>query len=63
MTRVLTAAVGAPLALAAVLWLPRVPLFVLLLVVFEIAAWEFVRVARVWAPAAPSRPAQTRSAT
>ena len=54
MKRVLTAAIGAPLALAAVLYLPRVALFLLFVAIFEIAVWEFVRIARVWAPAAPN---------
>ncbi len=53
MTRVLTAALAVPLALAAVFLLPAHWFFVLLLVIVEIQVFEFVRVSRSWAPHAP----------
>ncbi len=52
-TRILTALVTVPLALAAVFLLPPHWFFVLLLVVVEIQVFEFVRVCRGWAPHAP----------
>ncbi len=52
-TRIRTAAVAVPLALAASFYLPPHWFFVLLLVVVEIQVYEFVKVCRAWAPHAP----------
>ncbi len=52
-TRILTAAVGVPLALVTIFTLPPLWFFVVLLVVVEIETYEFVRVCRSWAPHAP----------
>lgn len=53
MKRVLTAAVGAPLALAAVFWLPGEWFFLLVLALFLGGAVELVRLSRHLAPAGP----------
>ena len=52
-TRILTAAVTVPLALAAIFVLPGHWFFVLMLVIVEVQVFEFVRVCRAWAPHAP----------
>lgn len=46
MKRVLTAAVAAPLALAAVFFLPRPAFLVFLLVLISVAAFEFIRLSK-----------------
>ena len=51
--RVATAAVGVPLVLAAIFLLPPRWFFVLLLAVVEVQVYEYVRLARAWAPHAP----------
>lgn len=51
--RLLTGVIGAPIALALVFSLPPEAFFVLLLAVFVLAAHEYVRIARHWAPSAP----------
>jgi phosphatidate cytidylyltransferase len=53
MKRVLTAAVGAPLALAAVFWLPGEWFFLLVLALFLGGAVELVRLSRHLAPVRP----------
>jgi len=53
MKRVLTAVIAAPLAIAAVFVLPGFWFLVLLVAVMELAAWEYVRLARHWAPGGP----------
>ncbi len=53
MKRLLTAAVGVPLALAAVFRLPGWAFFILCAILMTGAAWEFARLARPAAPGAP----------
>jgi phosphatidate cytidylyltransferase len=53
MSRLLTAAVGVPIALAALFRLPGWAFFLAIAVAFTGAAWEFSRLARAAAPAAP----------
>jgi phosphatidate cytidylyltransferase len=53
MRRLLTAAVGVPIALLAIFRLPALPFFLLTAVVFVWAAVEFVALARPTAPKAP----------
>lgn len=53
MKRILTAAVGTPLAVAALFKLPPVGFFALVAVLFGFAAWEYARIAAHWAPQAP----------
>lgn len=53
MKRVLTAAIGIPLALAAIFLLPGPGFFLVVLAVIELAVLEYVRVARHWSPSAP----------
>ncbi len=53
MKRLLTAALAVPLALAAVFQLAPLLFFLLLVAIFEIAVFEFVRLSAVWAPRAP----------
>jgi phosphatidate cytidylyltransferase len=55
MQRLLTAAVGTPLLLAAVFLLPSDFFFAMIILVVEWAALEYVRIARAWAPGAPLR--------
>lgn len=47
MKRILTAAVGVPLALAAVYWLPGPVFFLATAIFFEIAVWEYARLAEL----------------
>lgn len=51
--RLLTVAIGAPIALAVVLYLPGDLAFPLFFLVFFLAAVEFLRIARAFAPSAP----------
>ncbi|NJL28460.1 MAG: phosphatidate cytidylyltransferase [Thermoanaerobaculia bacterium] len=51
--RLLTGLIGAPVALALVFFLPPLAFFGLILAVFTLAAFEYVRLARHWAPSAP----------
>lgn len=51
--RLLTGLIGAPIVLALVFLLPPLAFFVLVLAVFGLAAFEYVRLARHWAPSAP----------
>lgn len=51
--RLLTGLVGAPLVLALVFLLPPEAFFLLVLAVFTLAAFEYVGIARHWAPSAP----------
>ncbi|MDH3404509.1 MAG: phosphatidate cytidylyltransferase [Acidobacteriota bacterium] len=53
MKRLITAAVGAPLALWALFRLPTGLFFALAAVLFCFPAWEFSRIQGRWAPAAP----------
>jgi phosphatidate cytidylyltransferase len=53
MKRVLTAAVGAPLALWATFGLPPTWFFAVISVVFCLAAWEYGRIQRHWAAGSP----------
>jgi phosphatidate cytidylyltransferase len=55
MQRLLTAAVGTPLLLAAVFLLRSDFFFALMVLIVDWAALEYVRIARAWAPAAPLR--------
>jgi len=55
MQRVLTAALGLPLLLAAVFLLPSDFFFGLVVLLLNWAALEYVRIARAWAPGAPLR--------
>jgi phosphatidate cytidylyltransferase len=50
MKRVLTAVVGIPLALWAVFYLPELWFFLLVLVLVELAVFEYVRLAQAWTP-------------
>ena len=52
-TRILTVLIAVPMVLVAVFKLPPQWFFVLLLVVVEIAVYEFVKIGRAWAPRAP----------
>ncbi len=53
MKRLITAAIGASLALWALFNLQEVPFFCLVAVLFCLAAWEYARILRHWAPGAP----------
>ena len=53
MKRLLTAAVGIPLALAAVFRLPDVWFFLLLVLLFEVGVLEYIRLGHRMAPGAP----------
>jgi len=53
MKRVLTAAVGVPLALLALFKLPPIGFFVLVAGLFCLAAWEYVQIVAHWTPDAP----------
>jgi phosphatidate cytidylyltransferase len=55
MKRLLTAAIGTPLVLAAVFLLQSWWFFALMAVVVEVATWEYVEIARARAPQAPLR--------
>ncbi len=55
MKRLLTAAIGTPLVLAAVFLLQSWWFFALMALVVEVAAWEYVEIARARAPRAPLR--------
>src|SRR4051812_10701703 len=55
MKRVLTAAIGTPLILAAVFLLDNWWFFALMVLVMEGAAWEYVQIGRSHAPQAPLR--------
>jgi phosphatidate cytidylyltransferase len=55
MKRLLTAAVGIPVALLAVFRLPAGWFLVGILVLFEIAVVEYIRIGQHWAPAGPLR--------
>jgi phosphatidate cytidylyltransferase len=56
MQRLLTAAVGTPLALAALFYLPPPWWFLIVAVFVEIAVWEYLAIVRPRAPHAPLRP-------
>ncbi len=53
MKRLLTAALGVPLSLAALFLLPRWGFFLLVVVFFNWAAWEYVQIVRSRAPRTP----------
>ena len=53
MKRLLTAAVGVPLAVAALFKLPPLGFFILVVSLFGLAAWEYSRIVSKWAPDAP----------
>jgi phosphatidate cytidylyltransferase len=53
MQRLLTAALGVPIALAALFFLPRWGFFALIALVFDLAAFEYLRIVRARAPHAP----------
>jgi phosphatidate cytidylyltransferase len=53
MKRLLTAAVTVPLFLLALFTLPALAFFVLVALLVDLGALEFVRIARAWAPGAP----------
>jgi len=53
MKRLLTAAVGIPLAVLALFELPPVGFFVLVAVLFCLAAWEYAQIVSHWMPDAP----------
>ncbi len=53
MKRVLTAAVGVPLALLALFKLPPIGFFALVAGLFCLAAWEYVQIVAHWTPDAP----------
>lgn len=53
MKRLLTAAVGVPLALLALFKLPPLGFFVLVATLFCLAAWEYVKIVGHWTPDAP----------
>jgi phosphatidate cytidylyltransferase len=55
MKRLLTAAIGTPLVLAAVFLLQSWWFFALMALVVEVATWEYVEIARARAPKAPLR--------
>ncbi|HXO20824.1 MAG TPA: phosphatidate cytidylyltransferase [Thermoanaerobaculia bacterium] len=55
MQRVLTAAVGAPLVVAAVFLLPPLGFFLFIAVLVELAAWEYIGIVRPRAAHAPLR--------